>query len=393
MHVTISPIGTHGDIRPCVALAKEVQKRGHSVDMLVPENGLKLCQEQNLPAIGLEIDYDQLVKNPNKNKQDQIELVQTLIEKQFLGMEPALKKSDLLIGASVQLAGLHLAEYYDIPYYHVYFISRFLESKYYPPFRFSAKSKGLIRNWLLWKTFKIYSNKITRDHINKYRQKLGLKTVSTPSNLYRNNLLVATDAELDPSYPDIKEKYQQTGYWHLHEDELPLGLDSQTKGRKLVYLGFGSLQDQFKDATIAMIKEIASQLDVIFVVSEKLLGKKEISEQIIPIGYASHLNLFSQVDIVIHHGGAGTTHTAAYCGKPQIIIPQVNDQFYWAEKVKELGVAPNYIDIENINRQSLQERIQDILENKSFQNNAQTLGQNLRQKKSGVVEALDYLEL
>lgn len=394
MHVTISPMGTHGDIRPCVALAKEAQKRGHFVEMIVPQNGLTLCQEHGIPAFGIEVDFDQLVaENVKRNKQEQTELMHTLIDKQFEGMESVLKKCDLLIGASVQVAGLHLAEYFNIPYYHVYYTSRFLESRYYSPFRFSVESKGLIRNWLLWRIYKKYSNKITRNPLNEYRKKLGLKTVSSVTNLYQDNLLIATDAELDPTRPDIKEKFIQTGYWHLQEDEIPLNLDADQKGRQLVYLGFGSMPDYTKDETIMIIKEIANQLNIVFVVSEKLLAGKEPGSNIIPIGYASHLDLFPQVDIVIHHGGAGTTHTAAYSGKPQIIVPQIADQFYWAEMLKELGVAPNYIDKENINQNSLQERIQDILKNKSFQNNAQTLGQNLRQKKSGIDQALAYLKL
>lgn len=394
MHVTISPMGTHGDIRPCVALAKETQKRGHFVQMIVPQNGLTLCREQGIPAFGLDIDFDRLVEeNVKRNKREQTELVHTLIEKQFAGMEPVLKKSDLLIGASVQVAGFHLAEYYNIPYYHVYYTSRFLESRYYPPFRFSVKSKYLIRNWFLWKIYKMYSNKITRNPLNKYRQKLGLKTISSVTNLYQDNLLIATDAELDPTRPDLKEKFIQTGYWHLQEDEIPLSLDSDLKGRKLVYLGFGSMPDYTKDETMAIIKEIAHQLDVVFVVSEKLLAGKEPESNIIPIGYASHLNLFTQVDLVIHHGGAGTTHTAAYSGKPQIIVPQIADQFYWAERVKELGVAPDYIDKENISLKSLQDRIQKVLENKSFEQNAQTLRRKLCQNKRNIDKALDYLGL
>jgi vancomycin aglycone glucosyltransferase len=49
--------------------------------------------------------------------------------------------------------------------------------------------------------------------------------------------------------------------------------------------------------------------------------------------------LFPRVAAVIHHGGAGTTFAAARAGTPQLIVPQVADQFYWAERVAELGIG------------------------------------------------------
>jgi vancomycin aglycone glucosyltransferase len=42
---------------------------------------------------------------------------------------------------------------------------------------------------------------------------------------------------------------------------------------------------------------------------------------------------------VIHHGGAGTTTTAARAGAPQVIIPQIGDQPYWAARVRDLGIG------------------------------------------------------
>ena len=41
----------------------------------------------------------------------------------------------------------------------------------------------------------------------------------------------------------------------------------------------------------------------------------------------------------MHHGGAGTTTTAAKAGAPQVIVPQLADQPYWAGRVAELGIG------------------------------------------------------
>ena len=40
-----------------------------------------------------------------------------------------------------------------------------------------------------------------------------------------------------------------------------------------------------------------------------------------------------------HHGGTSTTTTAALAGAPQVIIPQMHDQHYWAQRVERLGLG------------------------------------------------------
>jgi vancomycin aglycone glucosyltransferase len=42
---------------------------------------------------------------------------------------------------------------------------------------------------------------------------------------------------------------------------------------------------------------------------------------------------------VVHHGGAGTTTTATRAGAPQVVVPQIADQPYWAGRVAALGIG------------------------------------------------------
>jgi len=53
----------------------------------------------------------------------------------------------------------------------------------------------------------------------------------------------------------------------------------------------------------------------------------------------THQALFPRVASVVHHGGAGTTMTAAVAGAPQVIVPQLVDQPNWARRVAELGIG------------------------------------------------------
>jgi vancomycin aglycone glucosyltransferase len=57
------------------------------------------------------------------------------------------------------------------------------------------------------------------------------------------------------------------------------------------------------------------------------------------IGEANLQALFRRVAAVVHHGGAGTTTAAAQAGAPQVVVPQMYDQHYWAKRVHLLGIG------------------------------------------------------
>jgi vancomycin aglycone glucosyltransferase len=49
--------------------------------------------------------------------------------------------------------------------------------------------------------------------------------------------------------------------------------------------------------------------------------------------------LFRRVAAAVHHGGAGTTTAVAHAGAPQVVVPQMYDQHYWAKRVHDLGIG------------------------------------------------------
>ena len=57
------------------------------------------------------------------------------------------------------------------------------------------------------------------------------------------------------------------------------------------------------------------------------------------VGTVSHDQLFNYGSMVIHHGGAGTTASVLHAGIPNIIIPHIGDQWFFASEVKRLGVG------------------------------------------------------
>ncbi|XP_024316826.1 sterol 3-beta-glucosyltransferase UGT80B1 isoform X8 [Brachypodium distachyon] len=89
--------------------------------------------------------------------------------------------------------------------------------------------------------------------------------------------------------------------------------------------------------------------------------------------------LFPKCAAAIHHAGSGSTAAALFAGIPQVACPFLLDQFYWAERLHWLGVAP-----EPLKRQHLVPDVDDTL---SINNAADVLLGAIRSALSPEIKA------
>jgi UDP:flavonoid glycosyltransferase YjiC (YdhE family) len=61
---------------------------------------------------------------------------------------------------------------------------------------------------------------------------------------------------------------------------------------------------------------------------------------ILHVTRAPHAQVFPRCAAVVHHAGAGTTHTVLAAGVPSVPVPHVSDQFLWSDELRRLGTAP-----------------------------------------------------
>jgi UDP:flavonoid glycosyltransferase YjiC (YdhE family) len=104
-----------------------------------------------------------------------------------------------------------------------------------------------------------------------------------------------------------------------------------------------------------------------------------------------HWFVFPFCDGIIHHGGSGTTHSAARAGKPQMVVPLLIDQFYWGHRVKELGIGPGSVKMKAPSRTHLEEKVLDLLSNPAYKENAARLGKQIQSEK-GLEEICRHIE-
>jgi UDP:flavonoid glycosyltransferase YjiC (YdhE family) len=88
--------------------------------------------------------------------------------------------------------------------------------------------------------------------------------------------------------------------------------------------------------------------------------------------------IFPKVYGVIHHGGAGTTHSALKYGCATMIIPHTADQPLWDNLVTGLGAGPKGIAINKLSKQSLEPKILDLYTNEVYKANALRLSEKIK---------------
>ncbi|WP_038524443.1 glycosyltransferase [Amycolatopsis japonica] len=132
--------------------------------------------------------------------------------------------------------------------------------------------------------------------------------------------------------------------------DLPAGVVGRDKSRPLVYLTLGTAfgdEDVLKRAIGALARLDA---DVIVAagptVDPASLG--EVPGNVRVESWVPQVELLPHVDLVVHHGGSGTTMGAFGAGLPQLVLPQGADQFTNAEAVVAAGVGAQLIGAEAV---------------------------------------------
>jgi UDP:flavonoid glycosyltransferase YjiC (YdhE family) len=64
-----------------------------------------------------------------------------------------------------------------------------------------------------------------------------------------------------------------------------------------------------------------------------------LPETIHCVDYAPHATLFPRAEVVVHHGGIGTSAEALVAGVPMLVVPHGFDQPDNAARLRRLGVA------------------------------------------------------
>ncbi|WP_328994160.1 glycosyltransferase [Kribbella sp. NBC_01245] len=350
MRVLLSTYGSRGDVEPMVGLAFRLRELGAEVRVCAPPDKEfeGLLAGIGVPLVPVGPSARALTKEAppaSSISQRAAELVANQVDVVTAAAEgcDAMVVTGMLPTAA---AALSVAEKLGIRSVSVTFQQLTLPSPQRRPLAYPGRPlpKDVADNRVLWEMDAESINTLFGEGLNTSRASIGLPPVdSVREYVIGDQPWLATDPTLDPltDMPDFD--VVQTGAWIL-PDERPLAADLVAfleAGEPPVYVGFGSMaMHASADVAQVAIEAIRAQgRRAIVRRGWADLALIDDRDDCFVVGEVNQQALFGRVAAVVHHGGAGTTTTATRAGAPQVVVPQIADQPYWAARVADLGIG------------------------------------------------------
>jgi vancomycin aglycone glucosyltransferase len=343
MKFVVAGYGGRGDVEPCVAVGRELLRRGHDVRIAVPPNMLDLAESAGLVGDAYGPDSREemnpgsdLVASIIPKMNNPFSVVPEVVEH---GTQVKLEKgatlTELANGADLVLAGFNeqgiaanVAEYHGIPAVALH------------PFPERMWSS----NWLF--------SRMTKVAEDAQRRALGLPEATEPSA--RSLDIQAYDKLY---LPDVAAQWTQEDERHPFVGaltlELPTDADEEVlswiaAGTPPIYFGLGSTPVTPSAEIGTLIGTVCAQLGerVLICPGPNDFSRVEHFDHVKVVPAINHAAIFPACRAVVHHGGAGTTAAALRSGIPTLILWFWLDQPLWAAGVEQLkvGLARRFSD-------------------------------------------------
>ena len=353
MRVLLSTYGSRGDVEPMAGLGMALRALGAEAVVSAPpdEEFAVLLGRAGVPFAPALTRVRQWIKEKAKpsTAADFSKLTAELMAAQFDAIGAAAEECDAVVATGLvpsAAAAQCVAEKLGIPYFHATFCPLFLPSHHHRPYPYPGHPHPPEVTDLraLWDMNVGVMNALFGGAVNAHRATIGLPPVdNVRDHVFTGQPWLASDPVLWPWRTTELCDAVQTGAWIL-PDQRPLPVELLAfleAGAPPVYVGFGSIALQTtKDAARVAIAAIRAQgYRVIVSAGWAGLGLSDDGNDCFAIGDINQQSLFKRVAAVVHHGGAGTTTTTARAGAPQVIVPQIVDQPYWAARVANLGIG------------------------------------------------------
>jgi vancomycin aglycone glucosyltransferase len=353
MRVVLSTYGSRGDVEPVAALAVALRALGAEVRVCAPpdEDFAKLLARVGMPLVPAGQSVRQIVAQVRTAQRppSAADLAPGLVATQFEAVAAAVAEGcDAIVATGLTptvAAAQSMAEKLGIPYVYATYCPVWLPSPHHPPV--FPTPPDVTDNRVLWELNAQSLNAMFGAPINAHRASLGLPPADdVGGHLFTDRPWLAADPTLGPWQQPAQLDVLQTGAWIL-PDERPLPSELQAfleAGTPPVYVGFGSIPMRAPEdvARVAVDAVRAQGRRVLISRGWADLALVDDHDDGFAIGEVNQQALFARVAAVVHHGGAGTTTTTARAGAPQVVVPQIGDQPYWAAQVAELGIGATH---------------------------------------------------
>jgi UDP:flavonoid glycosyltransferase YjiC (YdhE family) len=392
MKIVLATCGSRGDVQPMVALTLALKSAGHDVLLLGPPEKARWAEQLGCPYQKFGRDVTAFINRMETavNLQAGIRFVSFVrreLTVQFKLLPWIIKGADRVIASSLIFGLSSIAQAMDIPYQYIGFTAQLFPSRDHPFLTVKTQSLPPWINGLTWKGAGLADRFNITFLINSYRKKMGLPSIGNAwDHILGDRPIAACDRQVAMVPKDVRKAVVQTGYLHL---DLPRvsrpGLEQfLEKGDRPIYAGFGSMPSRDRNKTIPLIIEAARSIGKRIIVGNSH-GKASgcgSSNDLFFIHSFPHLELFPQTCTVIHHGGAGTTATAAVSGVPQVIVPHILDQYFHGHRIYLDRLGPRPIHRSRLTKGRLVAALMECLSNPKIKKTAEHVGKSIDRYKS-----------
>ncbi|GMO66592.1 MAG: glycosyltransferase [Treponemataceae bacterium] len=404
MKIFLVTRGSQGDVYPYLGLADTLVKVGHEVLISIPKEFEKQATALSLNFMLQKEDEVTALVESTPNIKQLLDWMQRVIEQQFTEYIPLVKEYDMFIASNTEFAAAHIAEYCGKPVIRTGYAPLLPSKKIFPPVFPIVNPPAFLRPSIMWKMLNFGLDVMMLKFINKLRAQYGMKPIKSQGEYapaHADNFLMysPTLGEVDQKWP---YRWHAGGY--CFNDILPYDkkvfdeLQNFVKKDSLptVFFSLGSCTHKNRDAICAWLSDICTKRNYKLVVGAgwfKAGAQLLKSDNLFVLDtYLPHGIVLPLFDALIHHGGAGTSHSSARSGRPQLILPILIDQFYFARRTKELGVSPGSPkSIAKCTRKFLENRIVEMLENPVYRKNAEDLAAKINAEE-GLGAMYAYIE-
>jgi sterol 3beta-glucosyltransferase len=402
LNITCLTIGSRGDVQPYIALCKGLLAEGHKpriathaeFEPWVRKHGIDFKPVDGDPAELMRICVENGMFTYSFLREASLKF-RSWIDELLSSAWQACQDADILIESPSAMAGIHIAEALRIPYFRA-FTMPWTRTRAYPhAFAVPEHKIGGAYNYFSYVMFDNVFWKAIAGQVNRWRKKeLGLRGTNM-DKMQPNKVPFLYNFSPHVVVPplDYSDWVRVTGYWFLDEasgwtppaELMEFISKARSDGKKLVYIGFGSIVVSDPAALTKTVVDSVLKADVRCILSKgwsDRLGDPAAvkTEVLLPVELyqiksAPHDWLFTQIDAAVHHGGAGTTGASLRAGVPTIIKPFFGDQFFFGSRVEDLGVG---ICLKKLNVSVFSRALWEAVHSERMIIKAKVLGEQIR---------------
>ena len=360
MRIVIFAAGTQGDARPHAALGQALGLTGHEVTLVTSRDFQSLAGAAGVGFAPISADFRAMMHADQDRIDGRSQLAVAVhglrrlgeMASQWVGESLGVARGAGLIVGSGPLLYLaaSIAEALEVPFVRTMLQPIEPAREFSPmlirpprvrlPGRINLALHGLTRNGT-WQ--------LGRAAMTRVRRELGLAPypLSGPWRSARAGmapLLNGFSPLVVPPSRDWRAHVATTGFWPLRgcDAELPPRVEAfLARGPAPIYVGFGSMISKDAAGLAVLVHEAIARSGrrAIIAGGWGALAAVENTDRILAVEDVAHERLLPRVALAVHHCGAGTTAAVATAGIPSVPVPFLLDQFFWAERLRALGVA------------------------------------------------------